>query len=98
VSQTSTGDASRPGRDVPRSGRGTTGGDRTKRGNVFARFSLFLRQVVAELRKVVRPTRQELITYTTVCMVFVAVMMAIVSSLDLGFGRLVLFVFGGGSS
>lgn len=32
---------------------------------------LFLRQVVAELRKVVRPTRNELITYTSVVLIFV---------------------------
>jgi preprotein translocase subunit SecE len=58
---------------------------------------LFLRQVVAELRKVVRPTRNELITYTSVVLVFVLVVMAYVSLLDLGFGKLVLWAFGGGS-
>ena len=31
---------------------------------LFARITLFLRQVVAELKKVVRPTRSELLTYT----------------------------------
>ena len=31
-----------------------------------ARVSLFYRQVLAELRKVIWPTRKELITYTTV--------------------------------
>lgn len=58
---------------------------------------LFLRQVVAELKKVVRPTRKELITYTTVVLVFVLAVMAYVSILDFGFGKLVLWVFGGGS-
>jgi preprotein translocase subunit SecE len=53
----------------------------------------FLRQVVAELRKVVWPTRDQLVTYFIVVMVFVLVMMAIVSALDLGFGRLVFAVF-----
>jgi preprotein translocase subunit SecE len=58
---------------------------------------LFLRQVVAELKKVVRPTRSELITYTSVVLVFVLVVMTIVALLDYGFGRLVLWVFGGSS-
>ena len=56
---------------------------------------LFLRQVIAELRKVVRPTRNELITYTSVVLVFVLVVMTYVSVLDLGFGKLVLWAFGG---
>ena len=41
------------------------------RPGLFARIALFFRQVVAELRKVVRPTRTELITYTSVVLVFV---------------------------
>jgi preprotein translocase subunit SecE len=53
---------------------------------------------VAELKKVVRPTRNELLTYTTVVLVFVCAVMAYVSVLDYGFGKLVLWVFGGGSS
>ena len=56
---------------------------------------LYLRQVVAELRKVVRPTRTELITYTTVVLVFVLVVMLYVSAMDFGFGKLVLWAFGG---
>jgi preprotein translocase subunit SecE len=54
----------------------------------------FYRQVVAELRKVVWPTQQQLITYFVVVMVFVVVIMAIVSLLDLGFGKLAFKVFG----
>ena len=48
-----------------------------------------------ELRKVVRPTRSELINYTLVVIVFVSVMMLIVSGLDAAFTRAVLWVFGG---
>jgi len=55
----------------------------------------FYRQVVAELRKVVYPTREQLTTYFLVVMVFVIVMMALVSALDLGFGKLVFAVFAG---
>ncbi len=54
----------------------------------------FYRQVVAELRKVVWPTQQQLITYFIVVLVFVVVVMAFVSLLDLGFGKLVFAVFG----
>ncbi|UNX54378.1 preprotein translocase subunit SecE [Georgenia sp. TF02-10] len=64
-----------------------------KRG-LFGRIALFVRQVIAELRKVVRPTRNELLTYFVVVLVFVIAIMAFVGLLDLGFGELVLLVFG----
>ena len=54
----------------------------------------FYRQVVAELRKVVWPTQQQLITYFIVVMVFVLVMIAYVSVLDLAFGKAVFAIFG----
>jgi preprotein translocase subunit SecE len=54
----------------------------------------FVREVVQELRKVVWPTRKELVTYTTVSLVFILIMVAIVTSLDYGFTKLVLAVFG----
>ena len=53
----------------------------------------FLRQVVAELRKVVWPTRDQLVTYFWVVLVFVLVIMSFVSLLDLGFGRLVFEIY-----
>jgi preprotein translocase subunit SecE len=56
--------------------------------------ALFFRQSVAELRKVIWPTRRELVTYTTVALVFVVVMIAIVTSLDYGFTKLVIALFG----
>ena len=58
----------------------------------------FYRQVVAELRKVVWPTREQLVTYFLVVMVFVVFMMTVVSALDLALGQLVLEVFGGGGT
>lgn len=64
--------------------------DGTKRTNPVT----FYRQVVAELRKVVWPTQSQLVTYFIVTMVFVVVVMAIVSLLDLGFGRLAFWIFG----
>ena len=53
----------------------------------------FYRQVVAELRKVVWPTRQQLVTYFWVVLVFVVVVMTFVSLLDLGFGKAVFAIF-----
>jgi preprotein translocase subunit SecE len=54
----------------------------------------FYRQVIAELRKVIWPTRKELVTYTTVVVFFVLVMVAVVAVFDLVFGKAVLAVFG----
>ncbi|RLV51220.1 preprotein translocase subunit SecE [Nocardioides mangrovicus] len=54
----------------------------------------FYRQVVAELRKVVWPTQQQLITYFIVVVSFVLFFMAVVSLLDLGFGKAVFALFG----
>ena len=56
--------------------------------------ALFTRQVAAELRKVIWPTRNELATYTVVALVFVIVMSALVLSLDYGFTKLMFEVFG----
>ena len=56
--------------------------------------ALFIRQVAAELRKVIWPTRKELITYTVVALVFVIIMTVIVTSLDYGFTKLMFAVFG----
>ncbi|HEY7429646.1 MAG TPA: preprotein translocase subunit SecE [Streptosporangiaceae bacterium] len=56
--------------------------------------ALFVRQVIAELRKVIWPTRRELRTYTIVALAFICLMTAIVVSLDYGFTKLVFAVFG----
>ena len=48
--------------------------------------ALFIRQSVAELRKVVWPTRQQLATYWTVVLVFVLFMITVVSLIDIGVG------------
>ena len=66
-------------------------GDKSERTGLLT----FLRQVVAELRKVVWPTQQQLITYFFVVMAFVIVLMTFVALLDLGFGRAVYELFGG---
>lgn len=68
--------------------------DRAQRRGPFGRLALFIRQVLAELRKVVTPTRRELFSYTGVVLVFVVIMMALVGGLDFGFSALVNFLFG----
>ncbi len=65
-----------------------------RRPGRLRRAITFYKQVVAELRKVIWPTRKELITYTTVVVFFVLVMVAIVAVYDLIFGKAVLAIFG----
>ncbi|MFE3326075.1 preprotein translocase subunit SecE [Streptomyces sp. NPDC059176] len=69
------------------------GGKRGKKGP-FGRLALFYRQIVAELRKVVWPTRSQLTTYTTVVIVFVVIMIGLVTVIDFGFQQAVKYVFG----
>ncbi|MBO1413861.1 preprotein translocase subunit SecE [Streptomyces sp. FH025] len=76
-----------------KSGKQKKSGKRAKKG-LFARMGLFYRQIIAELRKVVWPTKGELTNYTAVVVTFVVVMMGIVAGLDYGFSKLSLFVFG----
>jgi preprotein translocase subunit SecE len=58
------------------------------------RIGGFFREVVSELRKVIWPTRKELLTYTGVVIAFVTVMTTIVALLDYGFGKAILTTFG----
>ena len=53
----------------------------------------FVRQSVGELRKVVYPTGQQLGNYFVVVLVFVLFIIALVSLLDLGIGKLVFAIF-----
>ncbi|MFI7011712.1 preprotein translocase subunit SecE [Streptomyces sp. NPDC050145] len=69
------------------------GGKRGKKGP-FGRLALFYRQIVAELRKVVWPTRSQLSTYTTVVIVFVVIMIGLVTVIDYGFNHLIKYIFG----
>ncbi|MFC9896654.1 preprotein translocase subunit SecE [Nocardia sp. NPDC127579] len=65
-----------------------------KRGNPFKRLIKFLREVIAELRKVIWPNRKQMVTYTTVVLVFVIFMVAFISGLDLAFIKGVDWLFG----
>jgi len=87
--------ASRP---AGREGTGTRSRAAAERARVESgqkrSLARFLREVVAELRKVIWPGRRELITYTTVVIVFVAFIVALVAGLDLLFAKGVIAVFG----
>lgn len=72
--------------------------ERAQKRGPLGRFSLFIRQVFAELRKVVTPTRKELFTFTLVVLVFVIIMMALVGGLDWLDALIVKLVFGGPDS
>lgn len=69
------------------------GGKRAKKGPL-KRLALFYRQIVAELRKVVWPTRSQLSSYTTAVIIFVVFMIGLVTLFDYGFGHAAKYVFG----
>jgi preprotein translocase subunit SecE len=68
-------------------------GKQEKRPSLVSRFAKFIREVVAELRKVIWPTRKQQLTYTIVVLVFLAVVVAFVSGLDLLFAKGVFWIF-----
>ena len=84
--------ADEPGEDVVARAKA----DSAARRNPFSRIALFIRQILAELKKVVTPTRKELWSFIGVVLVFVIIVMAIVSVLDWLFGWVVVYVFGNG--
>ncbi|MFZ2529951.1 MAG: preprotein translocase subunit SecE [Rhodococcus sp. (in: high G+C Gram-positive bacteria)] len=62
--------------------------------NIFKRLRRFFREVIAELRKVIWPNRKQLVTYTTVVVVFVVIMTAFIFGIDLAFVKGVSWLFG----
>ncbi len=85
-------------RTAPRGARPAPGQDGARSNAVvrfFAAIRLFVSQVFDEMRKVVRPTREELTTYTIVVIVFVTAIMLFVLGLDTLFTKLVFWVFAG---
>ena len=69
-------------------------GSGSSAGGPIRRSATFYRQVVAELRKVIWPTRKELITYTIVTLVFSVIMIMIVFAVDYGANWSVLKIWG----
>ena len=68
--------------------------DRPRSRNPFAFVWNYLKQVVAELRKVIWPNRKQMVNYTAVVLVFLAFMVALIGLVDLGLAKLVMLVFG----
>jgi preprotein translocase subunit SecE len=54
----------------------------------------YLKQVVAELRKVIWPNRKQMSSYTSVVLAFLVFMVTLIGLVDLGLAKLVLLVFG----
>jgi len=54
----------------------------------------YLKQVAAELRKVIWPNRKQMVSYTSVVLLFLVFMVALIGGVDLGLAKLVLLVFG----
>ena len=67
-----------------------------KRG-FFGRIFAFLREVIAELKKVTTPTGRELIGYFLAVLLFVVVMLLLISGLDYLFGQGAFWIFGNGT-
>ena len=77
------------------SGKGRSGKAKAdKRPNVFLRLLQFFREVVAELRKVIWPNKKQMVTYTTIVLVFLTFMVAYISGLDVLFIKGVGWLFG----
>jgi len=62
--------------------------------NPFVFVYNYLKQVVAEMRKVIWPNRKQMLTYTSVVLAFLAFMVTLVGLADFGLTKLVLLVFG----
>ena len=74
--------------------RSTSSSSERRPGGGRTTPALFFRQVIAELRKVIWPTRDQLVTYFMVVLVFVIFMIAIVSVLDFAFNKAAFRIFG----
>ncbi|AZI59587.1 preprotein translocase subunit SecE [Nakamurella antarctica] len=64
------------------------------RDNPFSRLGRFVREVIAELRKVIWPSQKQMVTYTIVVITFLIFMVALVAGLDLLFHFGVKEIFG----
>ena len=55
---------------------------------------MFIKQIIDELRKVVTPTSKELFFWSLAVFIFVLLLMALVTGMDYGLGKLTLWIFG----
>lgn len=75
----------------------TSSSEAPSRKGFFGRIMTFLREVIAELKKVTYPTGPELLRMSIIVLLFVIFMMLLVTGLDYVFGRGALWLFGGSS-
>ena len=73
------------------SGKKKAGGGK---GNPLKRLVKFLKEVVQELRKVIWPNRKQMVTYTSVVLVFVIFTVGFIFLLDMAFIKGVNWLFG----
>ena len=62
--------------------------------NPIAFVVQFLKEVVDELRKVIWPSRKQMVSYTMVVLAFLVFMVTLIGLVDFGLARLVMLVFG----
>jgi preprotein translocase subunit SecE len=86
VAKNGTGTVTKTAKRAERPGEG--------RRNPIAFVLTYLNQVIAELRKVIWPNRKQMVSYTTVVLVFLVFMVALIGLVDFGLAKLVLLVFG----
>ena len=72
----------------------TAKGEPGRFSNPVAYVINFIKEVIAELRKVIWPNRKQMVNYTAVVLVFLAFMVALIAGVDYGAGRLIGLVFG----
>lgn len=85
--------ASSPSRDPRRSRDAAAAEAAVRNGNIFSRIWIFIRQVIAELKKVIWPTRNELWTYFWVVIIFVMILMTAIFLFDYFFAWVTNLVF-----
>ena len=74
--------------------RGQEETEKAAKPNVFMRIGLFIRQIIDELSKVVAPSGREWLGWSVAVFIFVLFLMLLVTGMDYGLGKLVLWVFG----
>ena len=85
-------DKAKPAKKAKAAKKPRKSGDRS--ANPFVFVYNYLKQVVAEMRKVIWPNRKQMLTYTSVVLAFLAFMVALVGLADFGLAKLALLVFG----
>jgi len=60
----------------------------------FEKFKLFLKEVKAELKKVVWPTRKDTIASTSVVVILVLIIAAFLGLVDFGLSRVIRLILG----